>query len=74
MQQFTRWEIAIENNLEISLDGDLATTTFSFAGGGRSKDGQDYKLRQYSTHIWKRMNKRWQLIHEHLTVGNSSDL
>jgi quinol monooxygenase YgiN/ketosteroid isomerase-like protein len=74
MQQFAYWEIAIEDNLEISVNGDLAVTTFSFVGGGQNKDGQNYKLRQYGTHAWKRMSNRWRLVHEHLTVGNSSDL
>ncbi|MBE9168409.1 nuclear transport factor 2 family protein [Pleurocapsales cyanobacterium LEGE 06147] len=69
MQQSAYWEIALEDNLNITLNGDLAVTTFSFAGGGRSKDGQDYKLRQYGTHVWKRINERWRLVHEHLTVG-----
>ncbi|WP_375502657.1 hypothetical protein [uncultured Nostoc sp.] len=46
MQQFTFWEIAIEDNLEISIDGDLAVTTFSFAGGGQHKDGHNYKREQ----------------------------
>lgn len=70
MQQFNDWEIVIEDNLKISVEGDLATTTFSFAGGGYSKDGQMYRLRQFGTHIWKRMGDRWRLVHEHLTVAN----
>jgi ketosteroid isomerase-like protein len=71
MQQFTFWEIAIEDDLEISISGDLAVTTFSFAGGGQSQDGQDYKLRQHGTHVWKRINGQWRLVHEHLTVGDT---
>jgi ketosteroid isomerase-like protein len=74
MQQFSFWEIAIEDNLEILLDGDVATSTFSFTGGGWSKDGTEYKIRQYGTHIWKRIDRHWRLVHEHLTLGNSSDL
>ena len=70
MQQFRFWEIAIDNNLEISIDGDLATTTFSFSGGGYSQDGQQYTLNQYGTHIWKRIDRQWRLVHEHLTVAN----
>jgi ketosteroid isomerase-like protein len=69
VQQFAYWEVAIEDNLEISISGDLAVTTFSFAGSGRRKDGQDYKLRQYGTHVWKRINDQWRLVHEHLTVA-----
>lgn len=71
MQQFVYWEIAIEDNLEISISGDLAVTTFSFAGGGRSKDGSDRKLHQYCTHVWKRFNGEWRIVHEHLTLGNA---
>lgn len=74
MQQFSYWEIAIEDNLEIAIDGDLAVTTFSFAGGGQSKAGQDFKLRQHGTHVWKRINHQWRLVHEHLTVGDGSNL
>ncbi|NER78471.1 MAG: nuclear transport factor 2 family protein [Leptolyngbya sp. SIO1D8] len=74
MEQFVYWEIALEDNLEISLNGDLAVTTFSFAGGGRSKDGQAFKARQYGTHVWKRIQNQWRIVHEHLTTGNSSDL
>ncbi|MEL6461476.1 MAG: nuclear transport factor 2 family protein [Cyanobacteria bacterium J06621_15] len=69
MQNFSYWEIELENNLEISVDGDLAVTTFSWIGAGKSQDGEDVKVRQYGTHTWKRLNNRWKLVHEHLTVG-----
>ncbi|MEO1374730.1 MAG: nuclear transport factor 2 family protein [Cyanobacteria bacterium J06635_10] len=69
MQNFSYWEIKLEDNLEISVDGDLAVTTFSWVGGGKSKDGQEVKARQYGTHTWKRLNGEWRLVHEHLTVG-----
>ena len=69
MQNFSYWEIELEDNLEISVDGDLAVTTFSWVGGGKSKDGEDVKVRQYGTHTWKRLNHEWRLVHEHLTVG-----
>jgi len=69
MKNFSYWEIEIEDNLEISVDGDLAVATFSWIGGGKSKDGQEIKVRQYGTHTWKRFNKQWRLVKEHLTVG-----
>ena len=69
MQNFSYWEIKLEDNLEISVDGDLAVTTFSWVGGGKTKDGQEIKARQYGTHTWKRLNGEWRLVHEHLTVG-----
>ena len=69
MKNFSYWEIQLEDNLTIAVNGDLAVTTFSWAGGGKTKDGQEVKARQYGTHTWKRLNDEWRLIHEHLTVG-----
>ena len=69
MQNFSYWEVQLEDNLAISIDGNLAVTTFSFAGGGKSKDGKEAKLRQLGTHMWKRLNGEWRLVHEHLTAG-----
>ena len=69
MQNFSYWEIELEDNLTISIEGNLAVTTFSWVGGGKTKDGQEVKARQYGTHTWKRINNEWQLVHEHLTVG-----
>ncbi|MDY6941285.1 MAG: nuclear transport factor 2 family protein [Cyanobacteriota bacterium] len=70
MEQFTFWEIAIDDNLEISVSGDLAATTFSFSGGGRDRDGSEYQLRQYGTHVWQRIDGRWRLVREHLTLAD----
>ena len=67
MQNFSYWEIQLEDNLTISIDGDLAVTTFSFTGDGKTQDGQEVKARQYGTHTWKRLNSEWRLVHEHLT-------
>jgi ketosteroid isomerase-like protein len=69
MENFSFWEIQLEDNLNISIEGDLAVTTFSWVGGGKTKDGQEIKARQYGTHTWKRLNDEWRLVHEHLTVG-----
>lgn len=69
MQNFGYWSIQLEDNLQISVDGDLAVTTFSWIGGGKTKDEQEVKARQYGTHTWKRLNGEWRLVHEHLTVG-----
>ncbi len=71
MQNFKYWKIEIEDNLEISVNGDLAATTFSWVGGGTSKDGQEVRVRQYGTHMWKRINGEWRLVHEHLTAGET---
>ena len=69
MQNFGYWSIQLEDNLQISVDGDLAVTTFSWVGDGKTQDGQEVKARQYGTHTWKRLNNEWRLVHEHLTVA-----
>ena len=69
MQNFSYWEIELEDNLTISIEGNLAVTTFSWVGGGKTKDGQEVKARQYGTHTWKRLDGEWRLVHEHLTAG-----
>lgn len=69
MQNFSYWEIKLEDNLNISIEGNLAVTTFSWVGGGKTQEGQEVKARQFGTHTWKRLNGEWQLVHEHLTVG-----
>lgn len=69
IENFSYWEIQLEDNLNISIEGDLAVTTFSWVGGGKTKDGQEVKARQYGTHTWKRLNNKWRLVHEHLTIG-----
>lgn len=67
MESFSYWNVDLEDNWEISVDGDLAVTTFSWVGGGKTKDGQEVKAKQYGTHTWKRLNDQWRLVHEHLT-------
>ena len=69
MQNFSYWSIQLGDSLTISVDGDLAVTTFSWVGGGKTKDGQEVKTKQYGTHTWKRLNNEWRLVHEHLTVA-----
>ena len=69
MENFSYWEIKLEDNLNISIEGNLAVTTFSWVGGGKTQDGQEVKARQYGTHTWKRLDCKWRLVHEHLTVG-----
>lgn len=69
MENFSYWTIELEDNLTISIDGNLAVTTFSWVGGGKTKEGQEVKVRQYGTHTWKRLSDEWRLVHEHLTVA-----
>ncbi|MEM8675915.1 MAG: nuclear transport factor 2 family protein [Cyanobacteria bacterium P01_G01_bin.67] len=69
MQNFSYWKIQLEDNLNILIDGNLAVTTFSWIGGGKTPDGQEVQARQYGTHTWKRLDGEWKLVGEHLTAA-----
>ena len=68
MDNFSYWSIQLEDNLQVSIGGDPAVTSFSWVGGEKTKDGQEVEARQYVTHTWKRLNHEWRLLHKHLTV------
>ncbi|MGD2182116.1 YybH family protein [Lusitaniella coriacea] len=68
-ENISYWEVELEDHFEITIDGDLAVTTFSWIGGGKGKDGRAIKAKQYGTHVWKRLEGQWRLVHEHLTGG-----
>jgi quinol monooxygenase YgiN/ketosteroid isomerase-like protein len=72
-ENISYWEVELEDNFEITINGDLAVTTFSWIGGGKGKDGRTIKAKQYGTHVWKRLNGQWRLVHEHLTGGEISE-
>lgn len=68
MTQFAEWRVAPEGKVRVIVDGDLATTMFTLAGGGVDNKGNAVKFRQRGTHVWQRSNDRWVIVHEHLTT------
>ncbi|MEM1310817.1 MAG: nuclear transport factor 2 family protein [Cyanobacteria bacterium P01_H01_bin.153] len=68
MAQFSAWQIAPEGEIQIRVDGDLATAVFTLTGGGVDQVGNTVNFRQRATHIWQRINGRWLIVHEHLTT------
>lgn len=70
MQAFSYWEIKPEGNIEVTISGDLAVSTFTWICNSCSKDGKELRIRQHGTHVWRRISNYWRLVHEHLTVGN----
>ncbi|MEM8722297.1 MAG: hypothetical protein AAGE84_23895 [Cyanobacteria bacterium P01_G01_bin.39] len=38
MKSFSYWNVELEDNWDISIDGDLAVTNFSWVGGGKTKE------------------------------------
>lgn len=73
MQTFSYWEISPEGDIEITVDGNLAVSTFTWVSDGRFEDGNVATIRQHCTHVWRRISSQWRLVHEHLTVGNPTN-
>lgn len=70
MEQFTAWHIEPEGDIQIKVDGGLATTVFTLTGGGVDQSGNTINFRQRGTHIWQRMGNQWVIVHEHLTTDS----
>lgn len=70
-EQLTYHEIEPEGEIEIQVDGNMALSTFVWVSNSKLKNGNKISFRQYATHVWKKINERWYLIHEHLTLGKS---
>lgn len=69
MQGFSYWAIEPEGDIAVTVSGDLAVSTFTWLGTGRLHDGEQVKMRQHGTLIWRCRAGIWQIVHEHLTVG-----
>lgn len=68
-EQLSYHEIQSEDEIELKIDGNMALSTFIWVSKSKLKNGTDISLRQYATHVWRKINGRWNLIHEHLTLG-----
>lgn len=70
-EQLSYHEIQSEGEIELKIDSNMALSTFVWVSKSKLKNGTDISLRQYATHVWKKVGDRWYLIHEHLTLGKS---
>ncbi|MEO0378275.1 MAG: nuclear transport factor 2 family protein, partial [Cyanobacteria bacterium P01_A01_bin.17] len=46
MEQFTDWQVKPEGEIRVIVEGDLATTMFTLAGGGIDQEGNAVEFRQ----------------------------
>lgn len=51
----------------------MAWSALSFVGRG-VKDGKGYVGGQHGTHVWKRINSEWRIVHEHLTTMTNQEI
>ena len=65
------WSITPRGPIDIVIDGSLAVATFAFDATGRTPVGEaiDLSPAQYGTHVYRKTDSGWRLVHEHLTTA-----
>lgn len=61
-QQITRFDID-----RVGVSGDLAWSGITFRFHAKNR-GKDFYSSQHGTHIWRRADGKWRIIHEHMTA------
>lgn len=63
---FPGWKIIDLEVTRLETQGDYAWSAISYIGLG-VRNGIEYFGGQHGTHIWKRIDGDWRIVHEHLT-------
>ena len=65
------WSIAPHGPIDVVIEGSLAVVTFAFDATGRTPAGEaiDLSPAQYGTHVYRKSETGWRLVHEHLTTA-----
>lgn len=73
MAPLTHWSVKLQD-LNIRISDRLAVTTFKLVGTDtRGPDGESVSFGQYGTHVWQKLPfLGWRIVHEHLTVYDTS--
>ncbi len=68
-ETFPGWTITRLDVLRIDVadGGEMAWSAINFWGQGRQSDGEVYRGSQHGTHVWKKIDGAWRIVHEHLT-------
>lgn len=69
---FSEWRIAPVETPTVMLSVDLAVVTFVFVGRGRSLNGENRAAAQHGTHVWRKRENGWRIVHEHLTTDEAT--
>ncbi len=67
-ESFPNWTITKMDVLRVEVQGNLAWSALNFWGEGKRADNSSYEGSQHSTHIWRKINGDWKMIHEHLSA------
>lgn len=61
-QQITRFEIH-----RVGVSGDLGWSAITFRFRAKNR-GKDFYSSQHGTHIWRKVDGKWRIVHEHMTA------
>jgi ketosteroid isomerase-like protein len=68
MQASTQAKTVIDDNVNITTDGQMGLTTFTFKTAFTDrKTGEKYAEHAHASMIWEKQAGRWVIIHEHVS-------
>lgn len=67
---FPNWTIQQMDVLSVEMaeSGELAWSALNFWGEGVRANGERYQGSQHGTHVWRKVDGTWKIVHEHLTA------
>lgn len=70
---FPKWKVINLDVTRLETQGDYGWSAISYIGRG-VRNGAEYFGGQHGTHVWKRINGDWRIVHEHLTEMNEREV
>lgn len=70
---FPGWKIIDLDVTRLETQGDYGWSAISYIGRG-VRNGAEYFGGQHGTHVWKRINGDWRIVHEHLTQMSDAEI
>lgn len=70
---FPGWRIVDLEITRLEVYGENAWSTISYVGQG-NKNGEEYVGGQHGTHVWRRSDGNWHIVHEHLTTMTEQEV
>jgi ketosteroid isomerase-like protein len=68
MQASTHAKTVVDDNVEVTTDGKMGLTTFTFQTEYTDrKTGKKYAEYAHASMVWEKQDGRWRIIHEHIS-------
>ncbi|WP_373547051.1 nuclear transport factor 2 family protein [Chamaesiphon sp.] len=68
MQASKQAKTAIDDNVKVTTDGKMGSTTFTFTTEFMDRDtGKKYAEHAHASMVWEKQDGRWVIIHEHVS-------